>query len=189
MNTRLGWTALFAAGLVWVWPNEARADGCDGRPGALVADLGLHVIAAGYQHRLDCELVVSASAGLYAPWTVDRDVWGLGGGDRPPAADIRGVMGRGRFFVFPWADAPRGPWLSPYAQAGWASGTVDGESKSGGAFAAGLSAGYTFGLGESWLLGLGLGGQYHLVSLDHQTRYPGFLRFGPTVDIFLGYAL
>lgn len=170
-------------------PALASADPCAERGAALVADLGLHVIALGAQDTLDCQLVVQASAGLYAPWTVDGDVWGAGGGNRPPAADIRGVMGRGRIFLFPWAEAPTGPWLSPFAQVGWARGSVDGQAPSGEAFAAGLSLGYTWALGAKWLLGLGVGGQYHLVSLDHSTDYPGFLRFGQTVDINLDYRL
>lgn len=189
MRTRLGIAAFLGLSTLLA-PALAAAEDCDARGGALVADLGLHVIAVGYQHTLDCQLVVQASTGLYAPWTVDRDVFGLGGGNRPEAADVRGIMGRVRFFAFPWGDAPRGPWLSPYAQAGWASGSVEGEAEAqtGGAFAAGLSAGYTMSLGERWLLGLGLGGQYHLVALNRDTRYPGFLRFGPTVDINVDYA-
>lgn len=167
--------------------SEARADACHGQD-ALVADLGLHVVALGYQHTLDCQLTLQASAGLYAPWTVDRDVLDLGGGNRKAAADIRGGMIRGRFFAFPWGKAPTGPWLSPFAQVGFASGTVNDASSSGGAFAAGASLGYTFELTPTWLLGLGVGGQYHLVSLDRSTDYPGFLRFGPTLDINVDYA-
>lgn len=181
-------TAAAALTLITLFtPGEARADTCNGRD-ALVADLGLHVVAIGYQHTLDCQLTLQASAGLYAPWTVDKDVLDLGGGNREAAADIRGGMIRGRFFAFPWGKAPTGPWLSPFAQVGFASGTVNDESLSGAAFAAGASLGYTFELGPRWLLGLGLGGQYHLVSLDRSTDYPGFLRFGPTVDINVDYA-
>lgn len=159
---------------------------CGQRPNAIVADLGLHVINLGYQRALGCHVVVQSSAGLYGPWTVNSNVLGLGGGTQDPAGDVIGFVVRGRAFVFPFGHAPGGFWISPYVQAGPVTGTRGGEKLVGPAFASGLSLGWTFRLGERFLLGLGLGGQYHRTSFAGSIARPGFSLFGPTVDINVG---
>lgn len=164
-------------------PSEPR---CAERPQAIVADLGLHVVNLGYQYTFGCYLVAQASAGLYGPWTVNSNVLGLGGGDQDPTGDVIGVVGRGRVFIFPLGRAPGGFWVSPYAQGGFVTATRNGRKLKGAAFASGLSVGYTFRLGERWLLGLGLGGQYHRAAFAGSTARPGFSLFGPTLDINVG---
>jgi hypothetical protein len=159
---------------------------CTTRPNAIVADLGLHVINLGYQRTLSCHVVVQSSAGLYGPWTVNSNVLGLGGGTQNPPGDVIGFVVRGRVFVFPLGHAPGGLWISPYMQGGPVVGTRANEKLVGPALATGLSVGWTFRLGERWLIGLGLGGQYHRASLAGSTARPGFSLFGPTVDINVG---
>lgn len=159
------------------------------RPGAIVADLGLHVVAAGYQRALSPRLALQASAGLYGPWTVNNNVLGNGGGDHDPPGDVLGAMLRARAFVFLWGDAPGGLWLSPFAQVGLVTATVRGEAALGPAWAAGASVGYTVRLGSRWLLALGLGAQYHVAAPGGGASFPGFARVSPTVDINVGYAL
>lgn len=159
------------------------------RPGALVADLGLHVVAVGYQRTLSPRLALQASTGLYGPWTVNDNVLGNGGGDHDPPGDVIGAMLRARAFVFILGDAPGGLWLSPFAQVGLVTATVRGEAALGPAWAAGASVGYTFRLGPRWLLALGLGAQYHVAAPGGGASFPGFARVSPTVDINVGYAL
>ena len=159
---------------------------CMKHPNAIVADLGLHVINLGFQRTLNCYVVVQSSAGLYGPWTVNSNVLGLGGGTQNPPGDVIGMVLRGRGFVFPLGHAPGGLWISPYVQGGPVFGTRANEKLVGPAFAAGLSVGWTFRLGERWLIGLGLGGQYHRTSFAGSTARPGFSLFGPTVDINVG---
>jgi hypothetical protein len=156
-------------------------------PNAIVADVGLHVINLGYQRTLNCHLVVQSSAGLYGPWTVNSNVLGLGGGKQYPTGDVIGFAVRGRAFVFPFGHAPGGLWISPYLQGGPVVGTRANTKHVGPAFATGLSVGWTFQLGQRFLLGLGLGGQYHRVSFAGTTARPGFSLFGPTVDINVAF--
>lgn len=161
---------------------------CDARPGAVVADLGLHVVNAGYQHTLGCYVTVQASAGLYVPWVVSNDVLGLGGG-RDTSITVGGLGLRVRAFVHPFGHAPSGMWVSPFVQGGVVRADPPSGDLYGPAFAAGVSVGWTWTLGERWLLGLGVGGQYHRASFEGSTDAPGFSRFGPTVDINVAYRL
>lgn len=167
----------------------ASAQPCARRPDAVVADLGLHVINLGYQRTLGCFVTAQASAGLYSPWTVNANVLGLAGGDHSPAGDVIGAVLRGRAFVYPFGTAPGGFWVSPFVQAAVVGATRDGRSLLGPALAAGLSVGWTWRLGERWLLGLGLGAQYHTATFDGSAAFPGFARFSPTVDINVGFRL
>ena len=161
---------------------------CAERPNALIADLGLHVVNAGYQRSFGCHLAVQASAGIYRPWTVNYDVLGMGGGDDDPDGDVGGFVLRLRPFVYPLGSAPSGFWLSPFGQLGPVSATRGAQSVSGLAYAAGLSAGYTFLFGQRVLLAIGAGAQYHVARLDASTEHPGFARLAPTADLNLGYA-
>lgn len=165
------------------------ASPCTRRPNQIVADLGLHVVNAGYQRTLSCAFSAQISAGLYVPWVVNRDVFGLGGGDRSPPDDVAGFVVRGRGFVHLSNEPQAGPWLSPFVQGGPVRATREGERVGGRALAAGLSAGWTFAFGEHWRLALGAGAQYHVAQFGETAARPGFARFGPTFDINLGYAL
>lgn len=165
----------------------ASAQPCTARPNAVVADLGMHVINVGYQRTLGCLVTVQASAGLYSPWTVNSNVLGLAGGDHDPPGDVIGFVLRGRAFVHPFGTAPGGFWVSPFAQAGAVVATRGGASLAGPALAAGLSVGWTWLPGERWLIGLGLGAQYHTASFDGSAAFPGFARLSPTVDINVGF--
>lgn len=167
--------------------NAAEPPPCVMRPNAIVADLGMHVINLGYQRTVNCYFAVQSSAGLYGPWTVNSNVLGLGGGDQNPDGDVIGFVIRGRVFVFPFGRAPGGLWISPYVQRAAVVGTRSDEKIVGAALATGLSVGYTFRLGERWLIGLGLGGQYHRASFAGSTARPGFSLFGPTLDINVGF--
>jgi len=148
--------------------------------------LGEREVNLGYQRAFGCYVVAQTSAGLYGPWMVNDDVLGLGGGDRSPPGDVLGFVVRGRAFLFPLGRAPGGLWISPFVQGGPVRGTREAARAVGCAFAAGLSVGWTFKLGERWLLGLGLGGQYHRASFARSTALLGFSLFGPTVDINVG---
>jgi hypothetical protein len=161
---------------------------CLARPNAAVADLGLHVINVGYQRTLGCYGSAQVSAGLYGPWMVNSNVFGLAGGDHDPPGDVLGGAVRLRPFINPLGSAPTGLWISPFAQAGVVRGTRSSERLVGYAFAAGLSAGWTWRLGERFLLALGVGGQYHRVAFAGDVSFPGFSRFAPTVDINVDYS-
>jgi Protein of unknown function (DUF3575) len=161
---------------------------CGGHRGALVADLGLHVVNAGYQHALGCYVTAQATAGLYVPWTVSNDVLGLGGG-RDGSVTVGGFGLRARAFFHPLGEAPAGLWISPFVQGGVVRASVPGRDLYGPAFAAGVSVGWTWRLGARWLLALGLGAQYHRASFNDSTDAPGFSRLGPTVDINVAYRL
>ena len=182
-------STLATAALLLIAGNATAAEPapCRRHPNAIVADLGLHVINLGYQRTLGCHVVLQSSAGLYGPWTVNSNVLGLGGGAQNPAGDVIGFVVRGRAFIFPLGHAPGGLWISPYVQGGPVVGTRANEKRVGPALATGLSVGWTFRLGQRWLLGLGLGGQYHRVSFAGSTARPGFSLFGPTVDINVGF--
>lgn len=170
-------------------PAVARAQRCDERPDGLVADLGMHVVNVGYQRTLGCHAALQVSAGLYVPWTVNRNVLGLAGADRDPPGDVAGAVLRARVFVFPLGSAPGGFWLSPFAQTGVVQGTRGGVARLGPTFAAGLSVGWTFALGARVLLALGVGAQYHVATFEGSAAFPGFARFAPTIDINLAYRL
>ncbi len=174
--------------LVSSWSGVARAQEseCDRDPNAVVADLGLHVVNLGFQRALGCVLVVQASAGIYRPWTVNLDVLDMGD-DGDEDGDVGGFVFRARPFVFPLGDAPSGFWLSPFGQVGPVSATRGDEDVSGWTYAVGLSAGYTFALGERFLLALGAGAQYHVARLDGSSEFPGYARFAPTADLNVSY--
>ncbi len=163
---------------------------CTKYPNAIVADVGLHVVNAGYQRTIDCYLVLQTSAGLYVPWTVNANVFGLGGGDRPPPGiwDVAGFVVRARPFFFPAGTAPTGFWMSPFLQAGFVRGAAATTNLNGFAAAEGASLGGTFRLGSRILIALGAGAQLHVAWFRGNTDPPGFALPGPTVDINAAYA-
>lgn len=174
--------------------SAARASVCDPYPNAIIADLGLHVVNAGYQRTTSCWLVLQASAGLYVPWMVNDNVLGLGGGERRPdgVLDVAGFVVRARPFFFPTGSAPTGFWISPFFQLGYVRGlppSANDESFGGYAQSAGLSVGGTIPLGSRLLLALGGGAQLHSAFFGGNTDPPGFARVGPHVDINLGFRL
>jgi len=158
---------------------------CAARPNALVADLGQHVVNVGYERIVGCYVRVQASAGLYVPWTVDNNVFGLSG--RATSGEVSGLDLRVRSFVHPLGGAPHGLWVSPFAQVGVVGSPHGGGAFAGLAYAVGLSVGWTWLLGERVLLGLGLGAQYHVVTFDGGAGFPGFAGLWPTVDINVGW--
>lgn len=164
------------------------------RPNVILADLGLHVISLGYQRTVDRFLSLQVSAGLYVPWLINGNVGGLAGEDPQPQRGVQGGVLRLRCFLHPFGRAPGGPWVSPYAQLGLVSGQRELETVLGSAFAVGLSIGWAFRIRERWLVSLGAGGQLHRAAFagpaggPGSTEAPGFVRFGPTIDLNTGYA-
>ncbi len=154
----------------------------------LIADLGQHVVAFGYQASTSRWLAAQIVGGYYQPWTQNINFLGLSG-DANRGGDLRGLIARGRVFFHPFGAAPTGPWISPFAQAGIGWGLRDGERRAGPVSAAGVSVGYSALIGESVLLGGGLGIQYHEARIPGGDGPPRFSRYYPQVDIQLGYAL
>lgn len=159
---------------------------CDLRRNALVADLGLHVVNVGFDRSLGCDVSLQASAGLYVPWDVNRDLFGLGGGTQ---RDVGGAVLRVRAFFHPEGEGRVGLWVSPFLQGGVALAPRGEERLTGVAVGGGLSAGYTWALGARWLLSLGGGAQVQAVMFDGDTDAPGFVGVGPHVDINVDYLL
>lgn len=154
----------------------------------LVADLGQHVVAFGYQASTSPWIAAQIVGGYYQPWTQNINFLGLSG-DANKGGDLRGVIARGRVFIHPFGAAPTGMWISPFVQAGIGWGLRDGDRRAGPVSAAGASVGYSALLGDSVLLGGGLGVQYHEARIPGGDGPPRFSRYYPQVDIQLGYAL
>jgi hypothetical protein len=186
------WVLFGALGLgAAVLPKAASAEGtCLAEPHALLADLGLHVVNVAYQHTLDCYAVLQVSAGLYVPWTVTRDVLGLGGGRATgdAATDLAGGVVRVRSFLFPTGSAPTGFWISPFYQLGYVRAASETTDLHGLAQASGVTVGGTFRIATHWQVALGGGAQFHLASLGGTTAEPGFALPGPAIDLNVGYA-
>jgi hypothetical protein len=154
----------------------------------LVADLGQHVVAFGYQASTSRWIAAQIVGGYYQPWTQNINFLGLSG-DANKGGDLRGVIARGRVFFHPFGAAPTGLWISPFVQAGIGWGLRGDDRRAGPVSAAGVSVGYSALLGESILLGGGLGLQYHEARIPGGDGAPRFSRYYPQVDIQLGYAL
>lgn len=151
----------------------------------VLADLGLHVVGLGYQRTLGTHVAGQLAVESYTPWTQNIDLWGLSG---PQATgDTTGVLLRGRVFLYPLGEAPSGPWLSPFVQAGPGWATRDGQRRTGSLAAAGASAGYAGFVGSRIHLAFGLGAQYHVASYPGGEGAPSFARFYPTLDGSVGY--
>ncbi len=191
------WSAL-AAGLVLAVSSAARAEYpvppreplvlAPAPPrNVAIADLGQHVIGAGYQRSLTPWVSAQIVGAFYDPWTQNINFLGLSG-DKYKGGDLIGAIVRARAFFYPSAAAPTGLWISPFAQAGVGWGKRDGERKSGPVGAGGLSVGYSWLFNESVLFGLGGGVQYHAAKIPGGDTPPSFSRFYPHLDIQLGYA-
>lgn len=168
-------------------PSLARAEAPTPQPRNLVlADLGLHVIGVGLQHSFSPRFSAQLSANYYVPWTEDTNAFGKSGATAD--GDIKGGALRGRMFYYPFAAAPAGLWLSPFAQYGLVTGTREGERRLGSVWAVGASAGYALLLWKRALASLGVGAQYNAAHFLGGEGSPNFGRFFPTVDFNLGYA-
>jgi len=143
----------------------------------VLADLGLHVIGLGYQRTLAPRFAVQMDADFYAPWTQYKN-----------PIELAGIILRGRAFYYPLASSPAGLWLSPFAQYGVGWALRDGERRTSSVWAAGASVGYAFLFGHAVLLAVGGGGQFHAAHVLGGDGPPSFARFGPTLDLNLGYA-
>jgi hypothetical protein len=154
---------------------------------ALVADLGQHVVGVGFQRSFAPWIAGQLAADYYQPWTQNIDFLGLSGAANK-GGDLRGVILRGRAFFFPFAAAPTGLWLSPFAQAGVGWGLRNDERRAGPVWAVGASVGYSALLTRALLVGLGLGLQYHAAHIPGGDGPPSFSRPYPQVEIQLGYA-
>ena len=106
----------------------------------------------------------------------------------PLLQNVIGGVVRVRVFVHPFGSAPRGFWLSPFTQLGPVWATRAGETRTGVAGAAGISAGYSLWIRDRVLLALGAGAQYHAAAIPGGNYTPSFAGFYPTVDIMTGYA-
>ena len=152
----------------------------------LIADLGLHVIAGGYQRVVAPWLSAQIVGGVYSPWTQNSNVLGIGG--EAGKSDLTGAVIRTRIFVYPFATAPAGLWVSPFTQYGLGWATRGGEKRVGGVGAVGASVGYSLLLWNHVLAGLGVGVQSHAAGIPGGEGTPSFARLYPHLDIQLGYA-
>jgi hypothetical protein len=84
-------------------------------------------------------------------------------------------------------DAPTGLWITPFVQGGIGWGLRNDERKAGPVAAAGASVGYTGRIATRFLLGGGLGLQYHLAAIPDGKGPPSFSRFYPQVEIHVAY--
>lgn len=173
--------------------SAAHADEGAPRQTVVLADLGLHIVALGFQRVVSPRIGLQASAGIYVPWTQTKDVFGLGGdGAAPPgtraAGEARGGMIRLRPFVYLGEKALRGPWISPFVQGGFISADRQGVAQRGPAAAAGVTAGYAWLVADRVHALIGGGLQVHGAKVPGGAGYPSFLRAFPTVDIAVGYA-
>jgi hypothetical protein len=173
-------------------PAEAKAATEEAKPealpsSALVADLGQHVVGVGYQRSFAPWVSGQLAAEYYQPWTQNIDFLGLSGAANK-GGDLRGAIVRGRAFFYPFAAAPTGLWMSPFAQAGIGWGLRSGERHAGSVWAVGASVGYSALVTRAVLLGFGLGLQYHAASIPGGDGPPSFSRIYPQVEIQLGYA-
>ncbi len=101
---------------------------------------------------------------------------------------LRGIVGRGRVFFYPFARAPGGLWISPFAQGGAGFAVRAGEGRSGSVWAVGASVGYTLLVSRAVFVGLGAGVQYHAAQIPGGEQPPSFSRLYPQIEIQLGYA-
>jgi hypothetical protein len=180
-------TLLFA-----VLPRSAEAleiqdDCCILRERFLLADVGLHVVNIGWATTLGNEQrsVFEASIGLYGAWTQTRNLFGVSG----DAANIKATGGNLRLrYIWYRARQQKGLWLAPFVQVGGAQIRDDKAARDGAhlGFIGGVGAavGYAWWIGDSWHLGLGVGGQFHVA-----TGSPGFARLYPHFDILVSYRL
>ncbi len=144
---------------------------------AVALDLGLHVVGLGYQRTISPRLAFFGALDWYVPWTQTTST-----------LDTMGAVVRLRPFLFLLQDAPRGLWVSPFMQAGFARADSGGEKRVGFAGAVGVSLGYALLLADRIYLSAGIGAQIHAVRIRGGDGGPSFV--GPYVhaDALVGYA-
>lgn len=144
----------------------------------LQADLGLSVVAVGYEHPLGAHTAVMVGGGLFGtyflPW------FDLGDNVIGGVADLRVTW-------FAGADQ-HGLYVTPYLRAGYASGSdettqLDG---AGAVVTGGVFVGYAFPLTHALDLRLGAGAQYLEIAGDHGV---GASTPFVALDATLGYRL
>lgn len=163
----------------------------------LLADLGLHIVAAGVQRVVTDRIALQASAGWYVPWTQTKNVFGVSGDHHSPdtggsirrPGDPQGGMVRLRPFFYLGSQPLRGLWVSPFIQGGWVTADRAGTSRTGPAAALGATVGYAFLLADHLHLSLGAGLQVHAATLPGGDTFPSFFQPFPTADIAIGYRL
>jgi hypothetical protein len=153
---------------------------------ALAFDLGQHVVGVGLQRTDSRWMSVQGVVAYYQPWTQNINFLGLSG-DADKGGDLRGAIIRVRAFLHPMGDAPTGLWITPFIQGGIGWGLRNDVRIPGPVAAAGASVGYTGRITTSWLLGGGLGAQYHLAAIPDGNGPPSFSRFYPQVEIHAAY--
>ncbi|MEO7735826.1 MAG: hypothetical protein ABIY55_33030 [Kofleriaceae bacterium] len=125
----------------------------------LQADLGLSVVAVGYEHPIGAHTTVMVGGGLFGtyflPW------FSLGD-------NVIGGVGDLRFTWF-HGDDGHGFYVTPYVRAGYASGSDETTKLDGAGVAVtgGVFIGYAFALTDRLDLRLGAGAQYIYVGGDH----------------------
>jgi hypothetical protein len=158
-------------------------DDCSDPPDRfLLADVGLHVVNVGWASTVD-DGVFQASMGLYGAWTQSRNLFGVSGN----AANIKATGGNLRIrYVSYLEQHQQGLWIAWFLQGGAAIIRDDKAARDdahlGFIGAVGAAAGYAWWLSDSWHLGLGVGGQFHVA-----TGSPGFARLYPHFDILVSY--
>lgn len=170
--------------LTLLWALPARAER---HTTVLVADLGLHVIGIGMQTNFTNHFAGQIALESWTPWTQNINLLGLSGDAYK--GDASGVAVRARGYIHPFHDAPEGFWVSPFAQGGFATATVNGTSAGGPTWAVGASAGWAWMLVNTIHISLGGGMQLHAATFPGApTVAPSFRRLYPTLDASIGWA-
>ena len=152
----------------------------DDRPppkNVVLADLGLHVVGAGYERVLSRVVAVQGAIEWYVPWTQGS----------PNALALFGVAVRTRLFFHPGGNAPNGFWLSPVGTWGYGRYSFEGVERGGPMWSVGASLGYAGTLFHPLHLSIGLGAQYNAAAFG-LAQPPSYARFYPTVDGTVGCA-
>lgn len=143
---------------------------------AVIADVGLHVVGAGYQQTVSPHLALQIALESYTPWTQEDQFF-----------ELTGFVVRARPVLYKQV-APTGWWLSPFVQAGIGSGKRDGMSKSGFVGAAGVSIGYAWLVWNHVHIAVGAGVQYDVAKIPGGDSRPSFSELWPQLDGTLGFA-
>jgi hypothetical protein len=138
----------------------------------VIADLGLHVVGVGYQRTVAPNVAVQVCAESYTPWTQEDQFF-----------EVQGAVLRARPVIYK-DRAPRGWWLSPFAQVG----VVSAERGSGAAWAIGASLGYAWLVADHVHIAVGAGAQYDQARISGGSSRPAFAEVWPQLDGTIGYA-
>lgn len=120
------------------------------RADSVVADVGLSVVHAGYEHDFGPKVAVAVTAGIFGtyflPWfDLGDNVIGVGGGLRA---------------TYFFRDGQRGPYLAAYSRAQRTSGDHDGDTVTGFGITAGAFAGWDWQVSRHIDIRAGLGAQW-----------------------------